>query len=216
MEALLRRAAPLHCSAGTTPFQNCRPPSDNEILAKRIQRWRDLAARNDELQFRRRLSWDDLSTESAPLAVATERPLVKEDEPWASGTRRLIHYLEQSGVRRHPQGTSAKRGPTELPSSIPFASVLAAVIAFAEAEMDRSSRWPSLSGPVRRQLLDSLCRRLSNVSDRSLGLAFRKFRNVRHSPEGCWDAFVEHMQNGGLLRLLERLPVLAAFDGYCR
>ena len=142
------------------------------------------------------------------MAVATERPLVKEDEPWASGTRRLIHYLEQSGVRRHPQGTSAKRGPTELPSSIPFASVLAAVIAFAEAEMDRSSRWPSLSGPVRRQLLDSLCRRLSNVSDRSLGLAFRKFRNVRHSPEGCWDAFVEHMQNGGLLRLLERLPVL--------
>ena len=30
-----------------------------------------------------------------------------------------------------------------------------------------------------------------------------------HSPEGCWDAFVEHMQGGGLLRLLERLPVLA-------
>ena len=209
VEALLRRAAPLHCSAGTTLFQNCRPTSDDEIFAKRIQRWRDLAARNDELQFRRRLSWNDLSTESAALAVASERPLLKEDEPWASGTRRLIHYLEQGGGRRHPQGIGAKRGRTELPSSIPFAPVLAAVIAFAEAEMDRSSRWPSLSRPVRRQLLASLCRRLSNVSDRSLGLEFRKFRNARHSPEGCWDAFVEHMQSGGLLRLLERLPVLA-------
>ena len=144
VEALLRRAAPLHCSAGTTLFLNCRPTSDDEIVAKRIQRWRNLAARNDELQFRRRLSWNDLSTESAPLAVASERPLLKEDEPWASGTRRLVHYLEQGGGRRHPQGTSAKRGCAELPSSIPFAPVLATVVAFAEAEMDRSSPWPSL------------------------------------------------------------------------
>ena len=210
VESLLRRAAPLAVRVGVSPAEKPCAPARDGTHARRIERWRDRAARNDDELFAARLAWDGLTPTTAALAVREERALCPEDEWWASRTRRLIQHLERPAPAEPAATSFVDTGSQPNPkASIPFAPVLAPLLPLAVGDVESLCPWASLPAPVREQLLNSLCQRLSNVSHRALGVEFRRFRNGLACRSGCWSAFVEQMRGGGLLEVLEHLPVLA-------
>ena len=214
VELLLRRGAPLDVSASVPLGVGPGPAPADEVTARRMERWRHQAARDDDARFAARLAWDGLTPDAAGWAVAGERPLDSGDEWWAAGTRRLIRHLEQDGATEACLAVHEGKDPRHLTEPpVPFSPVLAPLVRFAADEMDRSGSWASVSDFVRGQLCTSLYRRLSNVSHRPIGAEFRRFREARERRAGCWSSFVGRMNGGGLLELLERLPVLARLLG---
>jgi type 2 lantibiotic biosynthesis protein LanM len=210
IESLLRKAAPLAAGVVASPAHGPYPPTDKRTSDERIERWRHRAARNDDELFAARLAWDGLTLATAAQAVCGERALRPDDEWWAFATRRLVQHLEKSRPTEPAAALPAEPESPPVPdASISFAPVLAPLLSLAAGNVERACSWASLPGPVRKQLLNSLCRRLSNVSHRALGVEFRRFRDALARRSGCWSAFVEQMRGGGLLEVLERLPVLA-------
>lgn len=205
LERLLRRAAP---SAGSPAYTFLNRDTGEEYgsVVKRLSRWRHNAAENSSEAFADRLDWEGLTPETAGSVLGDERQLNPESDWWAPAARRIVRHLTESSSTRQDDSRPATAGVPFAP--IPFAPILATLVSLAMRELSGAAGVLALAPTVEAQLSESLYKRLSGISHRTLGGEFRSFRDALPTTDGAWRAFEEHMHRGGLLELFERRPVL--------
>ena len=195
LERLLQQATPL-----TGPPAMCVLPrhkgEESDSVAKRLSRWRNNAAENCSEAFAERLAWEGLTPQTARSVLGDKRALEQGENSWTLTARRIIQHLSEACSEHYGE------------SEIPFAPVLSPLVGLAMTELSISEGVLSLTPNIGAQLGKSLYTRLSDISHRAIGGEFRKFRAALHTRDGAWRDFEKHMRDGGLLELLERLPVL--------
>jgi type 2 lantibiotic biosynthesis protein LanM len=193
------------------------PQADRIKADRRLRRWRELLGSAKVLNHRLRCS--DLSRRAvASLLTGQQQP---SDLPCWTQTLSAI-------LRSYQPSRESESGDTTDPSfkqnkPLPFQEVLIDFMRHARARFvsEAGDALELFAAPAITDLERSLLAHLTFVASRTIGLDFYKFR-FEQAPasaiESVWSrqapstriysAYVQHMQNDGLVELLETYPVL--------
>jgi type 2 lantibiotic biosynthesis protein LanM len=195
------------------------PASSDAYSEASLETWRTTAAKGDDADFNRRLAHDGLDPCSARRAVGPLRMAPNSTLPgWARLVERYIHAL------RH-----AERGTVAGGDTIPFAQLFIPLADIVERGLDSKAidALQSVSLTARQRLRTALLGRLARSAAPILQERFEAYlasraadpaRSCRTEQADHVDGaqtnvvyldYVGEMLDGGMIRLLAELPVLA-------
>lgn len=190
-------------------------PEDGERVrtSRRLDKWREIVAKGDAEDFRQNLVWAGLSESEALRLLG--RVKLREAAPlptWAENLPRLLDLI----------GSGNKSSVSEFTLREPFVHLF---LPLSQALSERiakdwdTSRW---NYSVCEDLSNGLLSRIVPPFSYSLYSWFKHFRTVKkpyiqeakiessNEPTSLiYDAYIEWLRSGHLIRLLEKHPVLA-------
>jgi lantibiotic modifying enzyme len=203
--------------------------SDSAVADARLRAWCRAVAGGDEELFERRLSWDNLTRESVrPHLVDVACTPGAKPPAWVETLTRAILFAE--GDRASTSRVSSR--PAVSGDALPFQEVLEPYVRWARREIDGRLKGLKLDAPgalrfsdkAWRALERSLLAQMSELLSPALYAEFERGRPVGRSllerflageqPEGerptfYYQTFTAELRGQGILRFLERYPVLA-------
>jgi type 2 lantibiotic biosynthesis protein LanM len=202
------------------------PTQANEgdnLLERRLERWRKLIADEDQEHFQKRLVWDGLDLEAARRSL---RPVCSAEigrhTAWANT---LGEFLEFAASQRSLSVDSLKEERCLDPDDpIPFEEILVPFVRFARRKVRAKAGPPyeRLTPNAHTSLERSLLQSLAAVGSQTLELEFSIVRAQRQShfdrlieqssttpSRYLYNAFLDYMLDRGLLLFFREYAVLA-------
>jgi len=184
MIRIVERSAFLHERLTTTYEAAEGEPRDHELIDKRMDRWKRLAAMDDAAFFEKRLRWDGMSAERA-RAIATAVRLTNRDAPFPSWTQTLQQIV-----------TACEGFDMESTATLPFIDA-ADPVAFehllAPAVLSAAGRVAEAQTLIAPEALTNLQRHLLQwlvgVSSETIATEFEVYRSMRQAMHGSWPGF---------------------------
>lgn len=219
IRSIAARAAPLWERPTRAAVTTASP--DLKLAERRLERWQQILGDKDLLN--RRLL-------SSSLAVASLEGVLGQAEdtaqgavpPWAAALESILSFY--SAPTPIEETRDKGDGSYEPTRPLPFQDVFSGFIQYARQEIktEGGSALEVLSPSALKDLEQQLLAHLTFVANLAVGRAFYEFRFERapaSAIESVWQqqkrsteiywAYVRHMYEGGLIKLLNEHPVLA-------
>lgn len=204
-------------------------PTDSKIVSRRLERWQQLIAKEDETQFSKRLAWDNLDLTSV-RAVLGEVKLDRSASlpEWAKILQAALEATFDAEVNPETVEESAQ-SEQEL---IPFEELFLSFVAVARTRLRQlaGASYYRLNSECHATLDRHLLSKLCKLCSRALDLEFKTFRvcqqQISASTRTRWfgqfpgsksrvqyDAFIAEMKAGRLVKFFREYSVLARLVG---
>lgn len=185
MMRIVERSAYLHerLSESFTPCEG--EPRDHELVQKRMERWKRLAAMDDAAFFEKRLAWDGMDAERArALATAVQRK--DRSSPLPAWTETLQQIV--TACLSFPMEETPSLRFIDSADPVAFEHLLAPAVKSAAARLPDSSTLvaPEALAKLERHLLQWLV----GVSSETIATEFDVYRSMRQALHGGWPGVV--------------------------
>jgi type 2 lantibiotic biosynthesis protein LanM len=184
------------------------PDSDDPTIHRRLDRWREKAAKGDEALFARLMELRGLNAGRVRAALGPARPL--KDAALPGWTEWFLAGVGAAESQPASPGNSAEAEP------LPFERLFLS-FARAAAERLRTAAGPAcnlLSEVAHQELERALLRRLTGCCAASLSLELSLYRKEcgasgAEAQQDSADAFIRHQLDGGSIAFFQEYCVLA-------
>jgi type 2 lantibiotic biosynthesis protein LanM len=222
---IVERASTISDRLGSDFSPNNGPEFDN-IARCRLEKWCQLATKGNQEDFKKRLSWDKLTLETAARVVVPVSLRNTQNLPsWVETLNEYMKISAKVGEVIFNTNSANKNHFLDINSPLPFQELFIPLIFIARQKLATraGSNYDLISQTAHGMLERNLLASLSNICLNTIELKFSDFRINRYSTlayllrqyqnnssQQQYQVFIQEMlQEAGLLSFFKEYPVLA-------